>query len=69
MIFVCERIFDALPLLKLLLLIPEVTVAEDFDPLPFGIQLVRFESVRLITSVSHSAIELFAVEFAVTTIN
>lgn len=58
-IFVCERMFGALPLL-MLLLIPEVTVAEDFDP--FGILLVRFESVRLFASVSHSAIELFAVE-------
>lgn len=52
-ILVCERIFGALPLL-MLLLIPEVMVAEDFDP--FGILLVRFESV------SHSVIELFAVE-------
>lgn len=64
-ILVCERIFGALPLL-MLLLIPEVTVAEDFDP--FGIQLVRFESVRLVASVSHSVLELFAVELLAETV-
>lgn len=55
-IFVCERMFDALPLL-ILLLIPEVTVAEDFNPLLFDMLPVRFESV------SYSDIVPFAVEF------
>lgn len=53
MILVCDRIFGALPLLTLL--IPEVTVAEDLNPLLFCAP-VRFESLRFIVvaSVSHS---------------